>query len=166
MAEPKVFSISRIVDAPQDLIWKAWTQKEHLVKWFGPQGVTLTYSDMDFRPGGYLHSCMKTPDGAEMWGKLIYQEIHPIDRLVYITTFSDKSGGLTRHPLSPSWPLEMLTTITLAAENGKTKVTVGWKPINASAEEIATFNMAYDGMTQGWTGTFDQLTAYLADIQR
>jgi len=161
----KSFTTSRTFDAPRELVWKVWTEHDHLKNWFTPGGVTLTHSTMDFRPGGSLHSAMKSPDGTEMWGKMIYQEIDPPHRLVYITTFSDKDGGLTRHPMSNTWPLEMLTTITLEPENGKTKVTVEWEPIHATPEEVATLEIARDGMSQGWNGTFEQLKAYLESIQ-
>jgi uncharacterized protein YndB with AHSA1/START domain len=64
--------------------------------------------------------------------------------------------------MSATWPLEMLSTMTLTKENGRSTVTIEWTPLNATDEEIATFNAAHDGMKQGWTGTFEQLEAYLA----
>jgi len=64
--------------------------------------------------------------------------------------------------MSPTWPLEMLSTFSLAEQDGKTTVTVQWIPLNATEEEGKTFDAAHEGMKQGWTGTFDQLAAYLA----
>jgi uncharacterized protein YndB with AHSA1/START domain len=97
-----------------------------------------------------------------MWGKFVYREIVPPQRMVLVNSFSDEAGGITRHPLSPTWPQEMLSTFLFEEENGKTRLTVKWSPLNANAEEIATFAGAHDGMRQGWGGTMDQLDAYLA----
>ncbi len=64
--------------------------------------------------------------------------------------------------MSPGWPLEMLTTITLAEQGGKTKLTVVWVPIKPTEEERKTFDAGHTSMNQGWTGTLDQLAEYLA----
>jgi uncharacterized protein YndB with AHSA1/START domain len=80
-----------------------------------------------------------------------------------VHSFSDENGGLTRHPLSPTWPLELLTTVTLEdAPGGKTKLTLRWSPLNPSEEERGTFDAAHDGMRGGWGGSFERLDAYLA----
>jgi uncharacterized protein YndB with AHSA1/START domain len=97
-----------------------------------------------------------------MRGKFVYREIVAPERLVFVNSFSDERGGVTRHPFSPAWPLEMLSTITFSERDGKTTVTVQWIPLNPTEEERATFDGAHDGMKQGWSGTFDQLAAYLA----
>ena len=163
-ASSKEFVITRVFDAPWELVFKAWTEPERIAKWFGPKGVTVKSAKMDLRPGGSLHTCMATPDGHEMWGKMVYREILPPEKLVYINSFSDEKGGLTRHPMSATWPLEMLTTVVLKDMGGKTELTLTWVPINSTAEEIATFEAGMAGMTGGWTGTFDQLDAYLAEL--
>jgi uncharacterized protein YndB with AHSA1/START domain len=83
-----------------------------------------------------------------------------------VHSFSDESGGLTRHPLSPTWPLELLTTVTFEdAPGGKTNLTLRWSPLNATDEENKTFAAARDGMTQGWTGTFERLATYLTNAK-
>jgi uncharacterized protein YndB with AHSA1/START domain len=70
---------------------------------------------------------------------------------------------LTRHPLSPTWPLKLLTTVTFAdAPGGKTSLTLRWSPLDASADERKTFDAAHNGMQGGWGGTFERLDAYLA----
>ena len=104
----KEFVISRVFDAPRELVFKVWTEPEHIAKWFGPKGVSIKSAKMDLRPGGSLLTCMGTPDGREMWGKWVFREIAPPEKLVYINSFSDEKGGLARHPMSPTWPLEML----------------------------------------------------------
>jgi len=131
--------------------------------WWGPKGFTVVKSDMDLRVGGIYHYCLQAPDGSPMWGKFVYREIAPPERVVLISSFSDERGGTTRHPMTPTWPLEMISTM-LFEETGKakTKFTVKWSPHNASEEERATFAAGHASMNQGWSGTFEQLAAYLA----
>jgi uncharacterized protein YndB with AHSA1/START domain len=160
----KEFVITRVFNAPRELVFKAWIEPERFAKWFGPKGVAVKSAKQDLRPGGSLHTCMVTLDGREMWGKMVYREIAPPEKLVYINSFSDEKGGLTRHPMSATWPLEMLTTVVLKEKDGKTELTLTWVPINATTEETATFESGMAGMTGGWTGTFDQLESYLAEL--
>src|SRR5438128_629430 len=115
------FVISRTFDASRDLMWKVWTQPERMAQWFGPKGVKIFHSKNDLRPGGVYHYGMRTPDGKEMWGKWVYREVAKPERMVFVNSFSDKEGGITRHPMAQNWPLEMLTTITFAEQQkGKT----------------------------------------------
>jgi uncharacterized protein YndB with AHSA1/START domain len=158
----KPFIISREFNAPRQLVWKAWTEREHLMNWFGPHGCAVIHANMDIRPGGTLHYAIRMPDGKEMWGKFFYRELVPPHKIVLVNCFSDAAGGVTRHPLHAMWPLEMLTTTTLAESGGKTLLTIEWVPINATEEERQCFDSMRDGMTQGWTGTFKQLEEYLA----
>lgn len=85
------------------------------------------------------------------------------EKLVVVDSFSDENRGVTRHPGSPTWPLYMLSTFSFEdAPGGKTRVTVTWRPLDAMEEEQKTFDAMHDNMTQGWSGTMDQLAAYLA----
>lgn len=156
------FIISRTFDAPRDRVWKAWTERERLMQWFGPKGFTMPSAKVDLRPGGIFHYCLRSPDGKEMWGKFIYREIVAPERIVLVNYFSDEAGGITRHPFSTTWPLKMLSTTTLTDEGGKTKLTLQWSALNPTDEERKTFDTSHEGMNQGWSGTFDQLAAYLA----
>lgn len=158
------FVISRVFDAPRDRVWKAWTEAERLKKWWGPAGFKVHTCKVDLRPGGMFHYGMTAPDGSDMWGKMAYREIDAPKKLVFINSFSDPKGGVTRHPWHMSWPLELLSTITFEEQGaGKTKVTVHWVPGDASSElERKTFDEGRDSMKQGWGGTLGQLTGYLS----
>lgn len=158
----EVFVISRTFDAPRDLVWRAWTEPDRLAQWFGPKGTKIIHSQNDLRPGGTYHYGMRNPDGKEVWGKWIYREVLRPQRLVFIGSFSDEKGGMSRHPLSRTWPLELMSTITFAEDRGKTTITIRWEPYNANQEERKTFAAAQASMNQGWSGTFEQLEAYLA----
>ncbi len=163
-AAPGEFVITRVLAAPRELVWQVWTQVEHLQSWFGPKGFTTPVARLDLRPGGVFHYCMQSPDGGKMWGRFVYREIVAPERLVWVNSFSDEAGGLGRHPLSPTWPQEMLTVVTFAEEMGRTTVTIRWTTLNATAEEQKTFDSNFDGMNQGWGGTMAQLEAHLAKL--
>jgi uncharacterized protein YndB with AHSA1/START domain len=159
------FVIARVFDAPRETVWKAFTDPEHMKHWWGPKGSTIVVSKMDFRVGGTYLGAMRDPSGRVMWAKFVYREIAPPQRLVWEHSFSDENGGLTRHPLAPTWPLTLLTTVTFEEQSpGQTALTLRWAPLDATAEEQATFDAAHGGMTQGWSGSFEQLTAYLASL--
>ncbi len=162
----KPFEITRVFDAPRDKVWKAWTEAERLKQWWGPAGFKVHTSKVDLRPGGIFHYGMKAPDGSDMWGRFTYREIKAPERLVFIVSFSDPKGGLTRHPGHAAWPLETLSTVTFTEQGGKTKVTVQWIPADSSTEaERKTFDEGRDSMKQGWGGTMDQFAAYLGQAK-
>jgi len=156
------FVLSRVFDAPRDLVWKCFTDPERMRHWWGPKGFTVIASTMDLRPGGTYHYGLKSPDGRAMWGLFRYREIVPPQKLVLIGSFSDEKRGITRHPMVPSWPLEMLSVFTFEeVEGGKTRFTIRWSAHNATAEEQKTFDASHDSMRMGWGGTMDQLAGYL-----
>ena len=161
-AAGREFIITRVFDAPRATVWQAWTEAEQLQRWFGPKGCTVLACSLDLRPGGLFHYCLQTPDGHVMWGKWTFVEIEPLEKLIVIMSFSDAQGGVSRHPLSPTWPLETLSTMTLTECAGKTELTLRWAPHAATETELLTFNLSHESMKQGWTGTLDQLAAYLA----
>jgi uncharacterized protein YndB with AHSA1/START domain len=158
-----VFIVSRRFAVSRDALWKALTEPERMAQWFGPKGVPVIASQMDFRPGGSYHYGLRMPEGGAMWGLFDYREIAAPTRIVLVDSFSDENRGLTRHPLSETWPLKVETTFLLAdAESGGAELTLRVRPFEASAEEIATFAGALDAQENGWAGTFEQLDAYLA----
>lgn len=158
---PLDFVIARHFDVPRDLMFKLWTEREHLAQWFGPQGVTIVKCTNDLRPGGVMHYGMQTPDGSVMWGKWVYREIARPNRLIFIVSFSDEAGGITRHPFSAGWPLETLSTVTFEEREGGTDTAVIWIAHNATELERKTFDAGQESMQEDWTGTFEQLSDYL-----
>jgi hypothetical protein len=109
---------------------------------------------------------MQFSTGKDMFGRFVYREIVAPERLVFINSFSDANGGITRAPfpqIGPTWPLEVLNTLTLSEQAGQTTLTLRGGPINATDEERKTFAGMFDSLRQGFTGTFDQLAAYLAN---
>jgi len=162
---PREFSISRVFDAPRDLVWKAVTEADRLMHWWGPKGFAMLVCKVDLRPGGVFQYAMRSSGGHAMWGQWLYREITPPDRLVAVVSFTDEHGNLSRHPASPTWPLEVLNIMTLSEQDGKTTMTISGYAINATEEERKTFDAGRGSMKQGFTGTLDQLDAYLASAR-
>lgn len=163
-SEKVEFVISRVFDAPRNVVYRAWAEPAELQKWFGPKGASMFHSEGEVKPGGMYHYGMRMPDGQEVWGRWIFREIVPPERLVFVSSFSDKDGGLTRHPMAPTWPAETLSTFTFEDEGDKTRVTVRWVPLNPTDEERDTFAAGMESMNGGWTGTFDRFEQCLANL--
>ena len=156
------FLVSRQVDAPREKVWRCWTEPERLADWFGPKGFQTIAAKLDFRPGGVYHYCMRG-NGVEMWGKWTFKEIDAPRKLVFISAFSDKDGGLGRHPLAPTWPAQATTAVLFTDFGPKTLITVQWSPFEANEVERKTFSEGMASMNQGWSGTFERLDAYLKE---
>jgi uncharacterized protein YndB with AHSA1/START domain len=73
----EAFTITRVVDAPRNRVWKAWTDAKALKKWWGPKGFEVVSTKVDLKPGGIFHYLLRSPNGQDMWGKFIYREIVP-----------------------------------------------------------------------------------------
>src|SRR4030065_1694507 len=85
--------IERIFDAPRDLVWKAWSEPERFMRWYGPKGFTTPVCKIDFRVGGGWLNCMRSPDGWEMWSTGIYREIVALERIVTTASTDDPEGN-------------------------------------------------------------------------
>jgi uncharacterized protein YndB with AHSA1/START domain len=159
---------TRVYQASRDLLWRMWTAPEHLQRWFGPPGVPIRSRALDLRPGGTFHYAMQPPGGPILWGKWVFREVVPLERLVFVSSFSDADGTITRHPTSADWPLETLSTVTFAEHAGiarGTTLVMHYIPINATATERKAFDNAHAAIQQGWTGALNQLDAYLSELR-
>ncbi len=160
MQEGQEFTISKEFNAPRKLVYKVFTEAEHLEKWWGPPGAGITVSRFDFSPGGMFLYSAKGPMG-EMWGRFVYCEMTEPERVVFINSFSDKDGGITPNPFMPNWPLEVLNIATLTEHDGKTTMALRGGPINSTEEQLQVFKSMSGSMQQGFAGTFSQLDEYL-----
>ncbi len=154
---PKAFLMTRTFNTSAETMWEMWTNPEHMSKWWGPSNVSVAYSKMDFRRGGFYHYAQVDGNGNKMWGKMRFKDILPHKRLLFINCFSDEEGNIGSHPMAPLWPKELLSTITFDEKDGKTTVTIEWYPVNATPEEIKCFNEGHESMTQGWGSVLDKL---------
>jgi uncharacterized protein YndB with AHSA1/START domain len=160
----KPFILIRTFDAPRQRVWEAMTGAEHLKHWFGPTG-ELAYASVDLREGGAFLYGIAVPNGAVMRAKRIFTEITAPEKFVSIASYCDEAQNITRHPMSPTWPLEMLIATTLTEKDGKTHVVLDWRAHNATAEEQATFDASHAMLTQGWTRAFDNLDTHLKTMR-
>ncbi len=154
--------ITRVFDAPRALVWKAWTEIDRMKRWWGPKGATWVSATLELRPGGAFHYCMRSPEGFEMWGKFVYREVAPPERLVFTSAFSDAEGNTVPAPFFAVWPLQILNTLTLVEQDGKTTVTLRGAPFEATEAERTAFAENAPSLQQGFKGTFEQLDEYLA----
>jgi uncharacterized protein YndB with AHSA1/START domain len=148
--EGREIVFTRVFDAPRELVFETWTKPEHLAHWWGPHGWSLTFCNLDLRPGGVWHYCFSSEAGQESWGRAVYREISPPKRLVWVDTFSDPEGNVTSQ--------EMLMTATFEEQDGKTLMTLHTLfESPAHRDEIVGM-----GMIEGMNQTLDRLEELLA----
>ncbi len=158
-ATQKELVIARFFNAPRLRVWKAWTEPDRMMRWWGPKGFTCPVCKTDFRIGGRYHSAMLSPDGKYYWSTGVYREIVPLEKIVDTDSFSDEKGNVvpaTHYGMSEDFPLELLVTVTLEEQNGKTRLTLQHLGF-PSAKDM-------EDARQGWSESFDKLEAYLEDI--
>jgi uncharacterized protein YndB with AHSA1/START domain len=152
--------IERIFDAPRELVWKAWSDPQMAVRWWGPKGFTAPAAKIDFRVGGTMLLAMQSPDfneGRPIWSTGVYREIVPLERIVVTDCFSDEKGNVvpaSHYGMTEDFPLEMLVTVTFEDLDGKTKMTLRHEGLPAGDMK--------DGAGVGWNESFDKLAEALA----
>ncbi len=154
--------IKRVMDAPKQLVFEAFTQVEHLAHWWGPAGFVIDVISFDLSVNGKFHYGMKSPDGNQMYGLFKYVEINSPDKLVFNSSFADKDGNLIKPPFLDSFPLEIQNTWIFAEEDGKTTITLTGVPLATNEMEFNAFKGMHDNMNKGFNGTFDQLENYIS----
>lgn len=156
--------VTHTFNAPLELVFKAFTESEHLKNWWGPKGWTFEVSKSDFRPGGVFHYSQKPADGNVMWVKFVYSEINAPKKIVYSSFFSDEEGNNVRAPFHENWPMETLNTITFNEDEGETTLTMIVVPVSPNEEEAKTFEDSKEMAQDGYSGTLNQLDEYLEKI--
>ncbi|HLE14600.1 MAG TPA: SRPBCC domain-containing protein [Anaerolineales bacterium] len=152
----KELVITRIFDAPRELVWKAWTEPERFMRWWGPKDFTSPACKIDLRLGGKYLSCMRGPDGQDYWSTGVYREIVEPERIAYTDSFADEHGNVvpaSHYGLSAGFPLELQVTVTFEDYGGKTKMTL--KHVGIPAGEMSDMTGA------GWNESFDKLAESL-----
>lgn len=140
--------ITRVFDAPRELVFEAFTDPKHGLHWMGPRDYPIVKMEGELKPGGKWRSCLRAKDsGEELWNGGVYREVVAPERLVYTFAWDEESGNT---------PTETLVTLTFEDENGKTKMTFRQAPF-ASTE-------SRDGHNEGWNSSFDRLDDYLSEI--
>ena len=91
--EPERMTVTRVFDAPLDVVWRAWTDPKYAMQWWGPKDFTTPFCEMDFRVGGKFLFCMRAPDGREFWTGGEYHEIVPQEKIVLSMYPTDAKGN-------------------------------------------------------------------------
>ena len=136
-------TITRIFDAPRELVFRAWTDPDQFARWLGPRGFEATSVTIDLRPGGRWRACIRAADGIEQWSSGTYREIVEPERLVF--TFAWESGDVAGE--------QTVVTVTLADLGGKTELTFHQAGFSAVADR--------DTHRSGWASTLDRLAEFL-----
>lgn len=145
--QDRMLSISRVLNAPIELVWKVWTEPEHIKNWWGPNGFTNTIFKMDMRPGGEWNLIMHGPDGTNYKNKSVFKEIIKHRKIVY------------EHISGPHF------TATIEFEGQGQKTFLKWEMLFDSKEEfirtVKTFK-ADEGLKQN----LEKLGAYLDEMKK
>ncbi|WP_224095703.1 SRPBCC family protein [Nostoc sp. MS1] len=148
--------ITRVFNAPRELVWKVWTDPKHVEQWWGPKGFTTRVIEMDLRPGGQWHFVMIGADGTQYPCKGIFQEVVPQERIVATDEFDEGFEKVINVDL----PQTMVTTTIFSEEQGKTKLTM--VIVHQSADDRRKHEQM--GVIAGWNSSFDCLEEFLAKI--
>ncbi len=149
--------ITRIFDAPREMVYQAWTDPIHVAQWWGPKGFTTRVLELDMRPGGTCRYVMVGPDGTEYPVKGVFREIVPFEKIVATDEFDEGFEQLVEGDL----PQGIVTT-TLFEDVGKqTKLTL--HIVHESVEERRKHEEM--GVIVGWNSSFDCLDEYLAKVR-
>jgi uncharacterized protein YndB with AHSA1/START domain len=140
--------ITRVFDAPRELVFRMWTDPRHAMRWWGPKHHPAVHLEMDVRPGGVWRNCLRSVEtGADLWHHGVFREVIAPERLVFTFVWEEEGER----------GMETLVTVTFADERGKTRMTLRQSPFQSIGER--------DGHGEGWGSTFDRLAEHLSSQQ-
>jgi uncharacterized protein YndB with AHSA1/START domain len=148
--------ITRVFDAPRELVWRAWTDAEHFKRWWGPGHYTAPVAKFDLRVGGKFVWCMRSPEGQDFWSTGVFKELIEPERIVYTDSFADSDGNpvpASYYGMDADLPMERTIWVTLEGQDGKTLMTL--RHAAAPSAEFSDMEQA------GWNESFDKLAASL-----
>jgi len=138
--EKGVLLITRVFDAPREVVFRAWVTPEYFARWFGPSEGEVPHCTNDARVGGAVHFCVRTPQ-ADIWAKCIYKELRPPERIVWETCFSDPEGNRVDRP---GFPRETRIEVAFEDMGGRTKLTIRQTGLERDQGEVKGWNDGLD----------------------
>jgi uncharacterized protein YndB with AHSA1/START domain len=145
--DARELELSRIIDAPRALVFKAWTDAAHVARWWGPRGFVTTHCDMDIRPGGKFRICMRSAEGTDHWKRGVYREITAPERIVFTFAWEDAAGNPGH---------ELLTTVTFTEHGDGTRLT-----LHQALFQTVEGCESHRG---GWTSCLERFSEYVSNI--
>ena len=158
--EQERMTITRVFDAPRELVWKAWTDPKYVMQWWGPKGFSCPTCEIDFRVGGKFLISMKSPDGQEFYNGGEYHEIVEHEKIVSSMYFADANGnkveaaelGIEHNAIEDAYDVTLFEDLS----NGKTRLTfIG----NETAEEATA-----SGQAEGWNQILEKIEGVVAGM--
>ncbi|GAA3749589.1 SRPBCC family protein [Terriglobus aquaticus] len=158
--EPQRMTVTRVFDAPRELVWKAWTSQEYAAQWWGPKGFTAPFCEIDFRVGGKYRFCMRSPEGQEYWTGGEYYEIVPHEKIVLSLYPVDAEGnkvdpavyGIEHEAIEGAHDVVLFEDLG----NGKTRLTLIGNETMESAKE--------SGQVEGWNQILEKFADVVAQL--
>jgi uncharacterized protein YndB with AHSA1/START domain len=136
--------VTRLIDAPRAMVFKAWTDPTQVARWWGPKGYVTTHCEMDIREGGAYRCCMRSPKGTDHWKRGVYQEILAPERIVFTFAWEDPTG----HPGH-----QTLITVTFEEAGAKTQLTLHQRVFDTVENR--------DSHRIGWTSCLERFAEYM-----
>ena len=136
--------VSRLIDAPRELVFQAWTDPEQIARWWGPRGFVTVEHDMDIRPGGAYWFVMRSPEGTDHRKRGVYREIVAPERIAFTFAWEAADGTLGH---------ETLVTVTFDAVDDKTRLTLRQGAFDSVAGR--------DDHVIGWTSCLERFGNYM-----
>ena len=149
-------TLSRVFDAPVEVVWKAFTDPKEIVKWWGPQNFTTPFVKIDFRIGGKYLYCMRSPEGQDIWITGTYKEIVTLKKIVSSDSFADENGNVvsaSHYGMGDDFPTELEITFLFESQGAKTKFTLHHVGVPGGKLSEMT--------ASGWNEFFDKLAEVL-----
>jgi|GEM_PF-611778 len=149
--------ITRLLDAPREFVWRAWTEPELVRMWWGPKNYTCPSCTIDLRVGGKYLFCMRSPEGKDYWSTGVYREIASPEKIVCTDNFADEKGNIvpaSYYGMNPGFTGELIVTVTFGEQAGRTMLTLRHAGIPAGEMNDMT--------RAGWNESLDKLAGIVA----
>lgn len=157
---PEIFTFTREFNAPQERVFKAFSDAEALNAWWGPIETKNSVIKLDFRPGGIFHYKMESK-GKTTYGRFLFTKIEPYDLLEFTNAFADENAKIISAPFDIPLPLEIRYQLKFTERYGKTVITMTGEAVNPNPKEAEGFRSIGGSMQQGFGATFNKLSLYL-----
>ncbi len=150
--------LERVIDVPRELVWAAWTNPEHLKKWFTPAPWTTVDAELDVRPGGIFRTTMRSPEGQEFPDAGCFLEVIPNEKLVFTSALGPGFRPVIRLPKEGNCDDIYFTAVITLEALGPNQTR--YRAVAMHGDEASTKKHESMGFHHGWSAALDQLVAF------